>query len=161
MVMKPEVLPQPCALFFCCCCCFPPRLRERGTQAAVVSSLWCRAPSPSRTRVTPRTGGRSVSIMPIGPTAASRETTEVSMCPKSREDATLTRSAPWKPARSGSDYSQKNIVNHLQVEINRIWFVTSLVSMYTICPQDCVFQDLGEGILENAVQVAITVYFNL
>lgn len=72
--------------------CFLPSLRERGMRAVAVSYPWFRAPSPSRIHGIPRTDGLSVSIMPIGPTAVSQETTGVSMCLKSQEGDTLTRS---------------------------------------------------------------------
>lgn len=156
---------------------FLPPPRERGMRAAAVLSPWCRAPSPSRTLVTARTVVRFVSTTPTGPTAASHKTAAASMCLRSPGDDMLTRSALRRPGRAGKELITTNysepytkprelIVGdrRSRCKYRLCWRCEqSLISWVTgshpfICPQDSVFQDLGEGILENALQVAIIIY---
>lgn len=108
-------------------------------QAAGVSSPWFQAPSPFRTPVTARAVVCSLSITPSGLTVALSRTAGVCMSLKSLADDMLTRSAP---GCSGCSCVK---TQHTRAQ------VTEPLTF----PQDSVFKDLGEGILENALQVVI------
>lgn len=89
-------------------------------QAAAVLFPWYQAPSPSRTPVTPRAAGRFALTMPTGPTAASLKTAVDSICLKSLEDDTQTRSAPSQHKKGKLvKAADRELIENVNVRLSR------------------------------------------